>query len=103
MLPQGMPQRRHGCFIRGQGRHRCFLWGRGGQTNVLPEYESLRSVCLYRLLHQGFSTLTLLKLPVYNIVILMTLLDEVHVFKGLVHPKMKIKSLITHPHAVPTS
>jgi len=22
--------------------------------------------------------------------------------KGLVHPKMKIKSLITHPHAVPT-
>jgi len=23
-------------------------------------------------------------------------------FKGLVHPKMKIKSLITHPHAVPT-
>jgi len=30
----------------------------------------------------------------------------VHVFfstlKGLVHPKMKIKSLITHPHAVPT-
>jgi len=24
------------------------------------------------------------------------------VFKGLVHPKMKIKSLITHPHAVPT-
>jgi len=24
------------------------------------------------------------------------------VVKGLVHPKMKIKSLITHPHAVPT-
>jgi len=24
------------------------------------------------------------------------------IFKGLVHPKMKIKSLITHPHAVPT-
>jgi len=23
-------------------------------------------------------------------------------FKGLVHPKMKIKSLIIHPHAVPT-
>jgi len=23
-------------------------------------------------------------------------------FKGLVHPKMKIKSLITHPPAVPT-
>jgi len=23
-------------------------------------------------------------------------------FKGLIHPKMKIKSLITHPHAVPT-
>jgi len=23
--------------------------------------------------------------------------------KGFVHPKMKIKSLITHPHAVPTS
>jgi len=23
-------------------------------------------------------------------------------FKGLVHPKLKIKSLITHPHAVPT-
>jgi len=22
--------------------------------------------------------------------------------KGLVHPKRKIKSLITHPHAVPT-
>jgi len=22
--------------------------------------------------------------------------------KGIVHPKMKIKSLITHPHAVPT-
>jgi len=22
--------------------------------------------------------------------------------KGLVHPKIKIKSLITHPHAVPT-
>jgi len=22
--------------------------------------------------------------------------------KGLVHPKMKIKSVITHPHAVPT-
>jgi len=25
-----------------------------------------------------------------------------NVLKGLVHPKMKIKSLITHPHAVPT-
>jgi len=24
------------------------------------------------------------------------------VVKELVHPKMKIKSLITHPHAVPT-
>jgi len=24
------------------------------------------------------------------------------VLNGLVHPKMKIKSLITHPHAVPT-
>jgi len=24
------------------------------------------------------------------------------VVKGLVHPKMKIKSLITYPHAVPT-
>jgi len=23
-------------------------------------------------------------------------------FKRVVHPKMKIKSLITHPHAVPT-
>jgi len=23
--------------------------------------------------------------------------------KGLVHPKMKIKSLITHPYVVPTS
>jgi len=25
-----------------------------------------------------------------------------YAFKGIVHPKMKIKSLITHPHAVPT-
>jgi len=25
-----------------------------------------------------------------------------YVVKGLVHPKMEIKSLITHPHAVPT-
>jgi len=23
-------------------------------------------------------------------------------FKGIVHPKMKMKSLITHPHGVPT-
>jgi len=27
---------------------------------------------------------------------------EMKNIKGLVHPKMKIKSLITHPHAVPT-
>jgi len=27
---------------------------------------------------------------------------HVYLLKGLVHPKMKIKSLITHPHAVPT-
>jgi len=28
--------------------------------------------------------------------------SEHECFKGLVHPKMKIKSLIAHPHAVPT-
>jgi len=28
--------------------------------------------------------------------------NENYVIKGLVHPKVKIKSLITHPHAVPT-
>jgi len=27
---------------------------------------------------------------------------ESRILKRLVHPKMKIKSLITHPHAVPT-
>jgi len=29
-------------------------------------------------------------------------INTVFKIKGLVHPKMKIKSLITHPHAVPT-
>jgi len=43
-------------------------------------------------------------------IVFMILLRKSHVketlfqnlIKGLVHPKMKIKSLITHPHAVPT-
>jgi len=30
------------------------------------------------------------------------LLNTKEDIKGLVHPKIKIKSLITHPHAVPT-
>jgi len=25
-----------------------------------------------------------------------------HTFKGLVHPKIKISTVITHPHVVPT-
>jgi len=29
-------------------------------------------------------------------------IGRLYVVKGLVHPKMKIKSLITPPHAVPT-
>ncbi len=27
--------------------------------------------------------------------------SQVKLFKGIVHPKMKILSLITHPHVVP--
>jgi len=49
----------------------------------------------------GITTLLLLNL--YNILIIrFTSVIKVSVFKGLVHPKMKIKSLITHTHAVPT-
>jgi len=41
----------------------------------------------------------MLKLTLINAVEVLFILNSC---KGIVHPKMKIKSLITHPHAVPT-